>query len=584
MRLLFTYLKKHKKVMGVALVLATVNQVFSLLDPQIFRLIIDNYATQIDSFAKPDFISGIGLLILALIGTALISRIAKSFQDYFVNVTTERVGADLYTDGVKHIFSLPFSVFQDTRSGEVLGKLQKARQDAKSLLDSLINIGFLSLVGIVFVIVYAFIVNPIIGLSYTLLIPTLGTIIFFLSSAIKRTQNEIVRETVSLAGSTTETLRNVELVKSLGLESQEIKRLNENNDAILALEIKKVKTVRTLSFIQGTIINALRAGLLLLMVYFIFQSKISLGEFFSLWFYSFVIFSPLQQMGVLATNYQESKASMRTLGELLEKEKEEAPENPKDIGSIKSIEGSNINFSYDEFQVVEKVTISDIKFKASQGETIAFVGPSGSGKSTLLKLLIGLYKADSGSITYNNTPVNELDPTDLRSKIGYVSQETQLFSGTIRENLLFVSPEATDKECVEALNKSQAMSIIERGEGGLDTKVGEGGIKLSGGEKQRLAIARSLLRDPDVLIFDEATSSLDSVTERAITDTVRNISETERQRITVLVAHRLSTVIHADRIYVLEAGKVIEEGSHEALVKKGGLYYALWREQTGSNA
>ena len=173
----------------------------------------------------------------------------------------------------------------------------------------------------------------------------------------------------------------------------------------------------------------------------------------------------------------------------------------------------------------------------------------------------------------------EVDYDDLRKRIGLVSQETQLFAGTVRENLLFVNPSASDKNCWDALKMAAALPIVERGEKGLDTKIGEGGIKISGGERQRLAIARALLRNPEIIIFDEATSSLDSITEKSITQTIRNISTIHPNLITVLVAHRLSTVSHAKKIYVLEKGRIIEEGNHDVLLGKKGLYSALWREQ-----
>jgi ATP-binding cassette, subfamily B, bacterial len=582
MKLLIKYLKRHKGVLTSAAVLGVINQVFSLLDPQIFRLIIDRYATQLDQYTRVEFLQGVSVLILASIVAAFISRTAKAFQDYYVNITTERVGADLYTDGVRHTFSLPFSIFEDTRSGEVLGKLQKARQDSKALVDSAINVAFLSIIGMLFVLIYAYYVHYIIGLAYTLLIPILGSFIFILSSRIKKVQAEIVKETVKLAGATTETLRNVELVKSLGLENQEINRLNNVNDEILALEIKKVKTVRTLSFIQGTLINALRSGLLLLMLWYVFGGGITLGEFFSLWFYSFAIFSPLQEVGRVAQNYQETKASMKALETLLNVEKEKKPDNPLRVEKISEVKSDNISFSYEETSLEHKNgTIDGLNFKIKSNETIAFVGPSGSGKSTILKLIVGLYTANKGSLSYNGIDITKFDMSELRKRIGYVSQDTQLFAGSLRQNLLFVKPNANDSECLKALNDAEASQILERGGEGLDTKIGEGGIKLSGGERQRLAIARALLRHPDILIFDEATSSLDSITEQAITDTLHTLSKNSKDRMTILVAHRLSTIIHADRIYVLEKGKVVEEGSHAELLKKGNLYYALWREQIG---
>src|SRR5205807_10388309 len=194
--------------------------------------------------------------------------------------------------------------------------------------------------------------------------------------------------------------------------------------------------------------------------------------------------------------------------------------------------------------------------------TVAFVGPSGAGKSTLVKLLVGLYHPPAGTIRYNGIPGEQIDLDALRAQIGFVTQDTQLFSGTIRENLLFVNPAATDAECLEVLRKAACDNLPARANRGLDTVIGEGGVKVSGGEKQRLSIARALLRRPHLLVFDEATSSLDSLTEEEISQTIREVAVT-RDAVTILIAHRLSTVLHADRIYVLERGRVVEFGRHE---------------------
>ncbi|MFZ9719076.1 MAG: ABC transporter ATP-binding protein, partial [Chitinophagaceae bacterium] len=221
-----------------------------------------------------------------------------------------------------------------------------------------------------------------------------------------------------------------------------------------------------------------------------------------------------------------------------------------------------------------------ISFKAHTGETIAFVGPSGSGKTTLMKLLVGLYRPQEGNIFYNGIDENSILFEDLRNQIGFVTQDTQLFSGTIRENLLFVNPGANEEALNDVLQKASCQRLLQRAEKGLDTMIGEGGLKLSGGEKQRLSIARALLRKPRLLIFDEATSALDSITEEEITATIRSISA-QRNQINILIAHRLSTIMHADRIYVLEGGDVVETGTHEALLNEKGLYYAMWRQQIG---
>lgn len=560
----------------MALGLATVNQVFSLLDPQIARIIVDRFATHPDQYTQEQFVRGIIILLLLSVLVALISRIAKNFQDYYVNVITQRVSAKLYANSVEHSFSLPYAAFEDQRSGELLQKLQKARQDIQLLIVGFINTIFLSLVGILFVVIYAFTVHWMIGSVYFLLIPLLGFFNFYITRRIKTIQKKIVAQTADLAGSTTETIRNVELVKSLGLEDQEVLRLNEVNERILNLELQKVKLVRILSFFQGTFINAMRVLLLLLLLFLIYQSDVTIGQYFTLLIYSFFIFTPLADLGTVSAQYQETKASMEQLETVLILPSEEKPANPTRVPPLILIEFKNVNFQYG---TADRLSVENINLRINRGETVAFVGPSGAGKSTLIKLLVGLYEPSAGSLEMNGVDIGKIDRADLRKRIGLVAQETQLFAGTVRENLLFVNPEASDADCLLALRQAAALPIIERGGKGLDTKIGEGGIKISGGERQRLAIARALLRKPELIIFDEATSSLDSITEKAIADTIKEVVQKRPDTISVLVAHRLSTISHAKRIYVLEKGKIVETGTHRELLDSGGLYAALWREQ-----
>ncbi|HEY0160808.1 MAG TPA: ABC transporter ATP-binding protein [Thermoanaerobaculia bacterium] len=577
MRLLYTFLLRYKRLIFAALILATVNQVFSLLDPQVFRHIVDDYAVKAGEMPREAFVRGVLLLLLAYVGVALVSRIAKNFQDYFVSVIAQRTGANLYERSVSHSFSLPFAVFEDQRSGEILQKMHKARADAQSLITNFVNLMFVSMVGLVFVTIYAFTVHWTIGTAYALLAPSLGTLMFFISRRIKTQQRLIVTQTAELAGSTTETLRNVELVKSLGLEQQEITRLNNVNANILGLELKKVRFLRFYSFLQGTLINTTRAGILFLMLWHVYSGVISLGEFYALFFYSFAIFSPLAELGAMIAQYQEARASMEKLEEVLAIEPAPKPANPVEVGPLETIAFEGVTFTYPSASTPSLESI-DLSIRA--GDTVAFVGPSGSGKTSLVKLLVGLYRPSSGRLAVNGIDASQIDSDALRGRIGLVTQETQLFAGTIRDNLLFVNPKATDAECIEVLRQAAALPIIERGGKGLETKIGEGGIKISGGERQRLAIARALLRQPELMIFDEATSSLDSITERAITATIRSLTTGEHRRMTVLVAHRLSTIAHAQRIHVLAKGHVVETGTHDSLLALNGLYAALWREQS----
>ncbi len=577
MKLLIDYLKNYTRLILLALLLAAINQIFSLLDPWIFRKIIDTYVTRYQEYSTKEFFQGAGLLILAAMGVAMVSRIAKNFQDYYVNVITQRLGAKIYSDGLAHSLELPYSVFEDQRSGETLGILQKVRTDTEKLITALINIVFTSLVGVTFVFIYAINIHWSIAVVYISVIPVLGTISSVLSKKIKVVQKTIVSETTALAGSTTESLRNIELVKSLGLSSQEIKRLNNTTDKILKLELKKVKYVRSLSFIQGTLVNLLRNLILLLMLYLIFAGRISVGEFFSLFIYSFFIFGPLQELGNIINIYRETEVSLDNFRGILNREKEQKPAKPVKLNHIHSLKFESVSFKH---QSARRNALENISFETQKGQTIAFVGPSGSGKTTLVKLLVGLYQPINGKVLYNDVSANDIDLDELREKIGFVTQDTQLFSGTIRENLLFVRPDASDEECMKVLQRAACQNLLARADKGLDTVIGEGGVKVSGGEKQRLSIARALLRHPNILVFDEATSALDSITEEEITETIRDVSIIS-DHITILIAHRLSTIMHADKIFVLEKGHIIESGRHEELLSEKGLYYAMWRQQIG---
>ena len=577
MKLLLWYLKQYWKLVAFALLLAAVNQTFSLLDPLIFRHVIDEYATRFKEYSAQQFFKGVGLLLALAVGVAFVSRVAKNFQDYYINVITQKLGARIYSDGLKHSLELPYSVFEDQRSGETLGKLQKVRSDVERLIAAAINILFTTLVGVIFVTVYAFSVHWLIAPVYFSTIPILGILSSVLGKKIKTIQKTIVAETTGLAGSTTESLRNIELVKSLGLAQQEIERLNNTTGKILKLELKKVRYLRSLSFIQGSSVNFLRTSILFLMLYLIYAQQITFGQFFSLWIYSFFIFGPLQELGNVINIYREAEVSLNNFEAILNTPKEPTPANPVFVTAIKTLEFKNVSFKH---QTATANALNGISFNTKLGETVAFVGPSGSGKTTLVKLLVGLYTPQSGQILYNGHKSTDVELNQLRERIGFVTQDTQLFSGTIRENLLFVHPKAGDAECMEVLHQAACQSLLARADKGLDTMIGEGGVKVSGGEKQRLSIARALLRRPDLLVFDEATSSLDSLTEEEITSTIRDIS-TRKDLITILIAHRLSTIMHADKIFVLEKGHIVESGRHHDLLELKGLYYAMWRQQIG---
>lgn len=599
MKILFKYLAPYKWLVGLTILLASINMGFSLIDPILFGKLV-NLANEfqqskggktpmtqntffwiyetVERNGKSYLQIGVWWIIIFSITVAMISRIAKNFQDYFLNVVIQKFGAKVFTDGLQHAMKLPYQEFEDQRSGETLSILTKVRTDVEKFMNYCINVLFGILIGISFVFVYAALkISWYVPIAYLVGIALLTVMTNLLSKKIKQIQKTIVGQTTALAGSTTESLRNIELVKSLGLTEQEVSRLNKNTYKILGLELTKVKRIRSISFLQGTLVNTLRQVILFILMWLIFKDRMDAGQLVTMQIFSFFVFGPLQEIGNILLSYREAEASLNNFNNLMMKQPEPTPAQPKHLGEIDRLEFKQVTFKH---QTAGQNAITEISFAVQQGETVAFVGPSGSGKTTLMKLLVGLYRPQQGTILYNSIDENSIDFEDLRNQIGFVTQDTQLFSGTIKENLTFVNPAATDDDLRDVLDKASCQRLLARAEKGLDTMIGEGGLKLSGGEKQRLSIARALLRKPRLLIFDEATSALDSITEEEITSTIREISSAKTQ-ITILIAHRLSTIMHADRIYVLEGGEVVETGTHQQLLDEKGLYYAMWRQQIG---
>ncbi len=578
MNILYSYLKTHKSLLFFALLMAAINICFSLSDSVITGKLMQDCGVGISKYKGHEisFIKSVAFWLGLSLGAAMISRLAKNFQDYFTNIVIQRTGAEMYTDGIKKSLDLPYEDFEDQRSGETLSKLQKVRSDSEKLITLSISLIFQTIVGFIFVIVYISRIDYRISFIFLITAPIIAYMSSFLGKKIKAVSRRIVMQTNALAGSTTESLRNIELVKSLGLTQQEELRLNSNTLKILLLELQKIRFIRSLSFIQGTTVHFMRTCVVFALYYFLFGEKIIVGDLLTMVFFTFFIFNPLQELSSFIIVRNETKVSLENFEALLNATPEFRPDQPKHIGTIASLQFSNVSFKH---KTANQPAVENINFHIKQGETVAFVGPSGAGKTTLVKLLVGLYPPAVGEVLYNSINSKEVDLLDLRQQLGFVTQDAQLFSGTIKENLLFVKPEATDEELHNALTRASCNTLLKRAEDGLNSTIGEGGIKVSGGEKQRLSIARAILRNPNLLIFDEATSALDSITEEEINQTIRSISDTNR--ITVLIAHRLSTIMHADRIFVLEQGKIIEQGKHEDLLVEKGLYYAMWRQQIG---
>lgn len=577
MHILWNYLRPHWRLAVLALLLAGLAQVLNLVDPIIFGRIIDEYALHPGGRTDDELVAGVLRLLGLAVLVALLARLAKALQDYVTRLTVQRLGVAIFNDGLRHVLRLKYQEFEDLRSGETLSLLQKVRADSERFINTFINTVFASAVGVSFLVWYAVTKHWLLVPVFLVGVLVLGGLTGLLSREIKTQQRSIVRETNRNSGFITESLRNIELIKSLGLTFTEIRRLRAQTDSIFALEMEKVKRIRLLSFLQGSTLSLLKLAVLFALLWLIFRDVLSTGELIAMQFISVAIFAPLQELGNIILAHREVEASLLNFRALMDKPIERRPQDFVEIGPLEQIRFAEVGFRH---KGAPEDSLVDISFSAALGQTLAFVGPSGSGKSTLVKLLVGLYAPARGKVYYNEISTEDLRYNEARRQIGFVTQETHLFAGTIRDNLLFVKPDASDAQIMAAMAQASCAGLVEKSPEGLDTLIGERGMKLSGGEKQRLSIARALVREPRLLIFDEATSALDSLTEEQITNTVRDISARAGQ-ITILIAHRLSTVMHADVIHVLEKGRIVETGSHAALVAQKGLYYAMWRQQIG---
>jgi ATP-binding cassette subfamily B protein len=577
MHILWKYLQPHRKLALLALLLAAASQVLALIDPIIFGKIIDEYAINRGDKTDEQLVTGVLQLLGLAVGVAVLSRLAKALQEYVTRLIVQKLGTQIFNDGLRQVMRLRYQEFEDLRSGETLSLLQKVRADSERFINAFINTVFASLVGITFLCWYALTRHWMLIPVFLIGVLVLGGLTGLLSREIKTQQRSIVRETNRNSGFISESLRNIELIKSLGLTFPEIRRLQAQTTKIFGLEMQKVKRIRLLSFLQGTTLSLLKLAVLFALLWLIFRDVLSTGELIAMQFISVAIFAPLQELGNIIIAYREADASLLNFAALMDKPVERRPDSPVAVGPLTHVRFADVSFSH---KGAADKALDSVSFNAGLGDTIAFVGPSGSGKSTLVKLLVGLYTPASGEVFYNDISTGDLRYNEARRQIGFVTQETHLFSGTLRENMLLVKPDASDAEIITAMQQASCAYLLDKSPEGLDTPIGESGVKLSGGERQRLSIARALLRQPRLLIFDEATSALDSLTEEQITATVRQVSAVST-RITILIAHRLSTIMHADTIFVLEKGRIVESGSHAALLEVKGLYYAMWRQQIG---
>ena len=567
----FSYLKPYWKQFALVLVCIALSSVFGLLPSILTGKIIDEGLIG----------QNLRLLItyiVASLGVTLLSNLIGVGESYINTWIAQHITFDMRNQMFRHLQKMSQRFFTSNNQGDIITRMTSDIGGVESVITNTFKSILSNTITLVFALAAMFQKNWILALLGIAVIPLFvfptrraGKTRWTITREAQEANDEvngILNETLSVSGQL--------LVKLFGKEDEEYERYENVNSRMIKLNIKERMAGRWFFVVLNTVTSIgpmllyLVGGILIMQ----YQSDLTVGDITVMVALLGKTYMPVNSLLNIQVDWMRSMAMFTRVFEYFDMPVEiENPENPvtpeKNTGEV---EFSHVGFSYDG----ERQILKDVNFRLDPGKSIAIVGPSGSGKSTIINLIPRLYDVNSGSVTFNGVDVRELDLEYLRKNVGIVSQETYLFNGTIRQNLQYANPEATEEDMINALIKANIYDFIQAQEKGLDTEVGNRGLKLSGGEKQRVSIARVLLKDPALLIFDEATSALDSISEAKIQEAIEPII---KERTSILIAHRLSTILAADEILVVKDGEVVERGHHKELVKAGGVYTELYTTQ-----
>ena len=567
----FSYLKPYTKQLILVLLCIIVSSFFSLLPSIITGKILD------DGLLKQDFKALVYYIVLSLAVTLAASLIGVA-ETYINTWIAQHITFDMRNQMYQHLQKMSQRFFTTNNQGDIITRMTSDIDGVKAVVTNTFSSILSNSITLIIAMIAMFQKNWILALVGIIIVPlfTLPTrkagkkrwTLTNESQQVNDEVNGILNETLSVSGQL--------LVKLFGKEKYEYERYEKANRRMIGLNIKEsmagrwFRVVLTTFTSVGPMLLYLAGGILMMK----YNSDLTIGDITVLVALLGRMYMPVNSLLNIQVEWIRSMALFKRIFDYFDIPVE--IENAKDAVTPDKVTGDvvfeHVEFSYEE----SKKILKDISFTLNAGKSIAIVGPSGSGKSTIVNLIPRLYDVDSGSVTFDGIDVRKLDLKFLRDQVGVVSQETYLFNGTIRENLLYAKPDATEEAMVEALKKANIWDFIEKQEKGIDTEVGNRGLKLSGGEKQRISIARIILKDPTIFIFDEATSALDSISEKKIQDAIDPII---KSKTSILIAHRLSTILAADEILVVKDGTIAERGTHKELMNKEGVYRELYETQ-----
>jgi subfamily B ATP-binding cassette protein MsbA len=562
-----TIIWPRRNVVFIGLILIIFSRLASLVLPGASKYLMDDVIVNSD-------MEMLKTLLLVVFGAITVQAVTSFLLTRILSVEAQHLIAELRVQVQKKVIYLPIRFFDNTKSGELVSRIMTDVEGVRNLVGT----GLVQLVGglMTAVISLFLLINISPMMTVYVLVPVIifGVISLKAFGYIRPIFRERSKINAEVTGRLTETLNGVRVIKGFNAEKQEIKTFEDGAEK-LYLNVKKSLTATSIVTSSATFLLGLAStGIMGFGGYMIMQGELTIGEFLAFTLYLGFMIAPIVQMSNIGSQLTEAFAGLDRTEELMNM-------SPEDDGTRRTltvdgmkgnISFKNVSFGYEE----EKHVLHEISFDAPSGSVTALVGSSGSGKSTIAGLAASFLNPEKGEITVDGIDISKISLDSYRSQLGVVLQDDFLFEGTIRENILFPRPHATNDQLIDAAKAAFVTEFTDRFDDGMDTLIGERGIKLSGGQRQRIAIARAILADPKILILDEATSNLDTESESYIQE---SLSRLMAGRTTFVIAHRLSTIRKADQILVIENGKIAERGNHDDLIQKEGRYYELYTYQ-----